>query len=89
MSGGDDDVYYIIFKLMGQLAALNLFVIHAFKHGNQEERKFARFIIWNEVKGIVIANAFVFMLYASRFSNYRNSHLLLGNQPFQCLIVVI
>jgi hypothetical protein len=45
---------------MGQLAALNLFVIHAFKHGNEDDKKFARYILKNELKGILIANAFVF-----------------------------
>ena len=62
---------------MGQLAAINLFVIHAFKHGNDDEKRFARYILKNEIKGVLIANAFALMFAASRFKNYRNSSLLL------------
>ena len=63
---------------MGQLGALNIFVLHAFHHGSHDDRRMAKFILWNELKGVAICNAFVFMLYAARFKNYRNSYLLLG-----------
>ena len=65
---------------MGHLAALNLFVIHAFKHGNEDDKNFARYILKNELKSVLIANAFVFMFAASRFKIYRNSSLLICNE---------
>ena len=64
---------------MGQLGTLNLFVLHAFLHGNQDDRRMARFILKNEVKGALIANLFVFMFYFSRFKTFRNSHLLVSS----------
>ena len=64
---------------MGQLTAINMFVLHAFKHGNEDDKRFARYILKNELKGAFIANVFVMMLAATRFKNYRNSSLFKCN----------
>ena len=58
---------------------MNLFVFHAFKHGTPDDKRFARYIIWNELKGAMICNAFLFMFAATKFKNYRNSRLLALN----------
>ena len=68
---------------MGQLTAINMFVLHAFKHGNEDDKRFARYILKNELKGVMIANFFVIMLAATRFKNYRNSSL------FKCKTILI
>ncbi len=68
---------------MGQLTAINMFVLHAFKHGNEDDKRFARYILKNELKGVMIANFFVMMLAATRFKNYRNSSL------FKCKTILI
>jgi len=68
---------------MGQLTAINMFVLHAFKHGNEDDQRFARYILKNELKGVMIANFFVIMLAATRFKNYRNSSL------FKCKTILI
>ena len=64
---------------MGIISTLNYFVFHAYKHGTNEDKKMARLILWNELKGIAICNFFVFMFAATTFRNYRNSRLLLAN----------
>ena len=64
---------------MGYISTLNYFVFHAYRHGTNEDKKMARYIIWNEIKGIAICNFFVFMFAGATFRNYRNSRLLLGN----------
>ena len=56
-----------------------MFVMHAFLHGNQDDKRMARFILKNELKGVLIANVFVFMFYFSRFKTFRNSHLLVSS----------
>ena len=63
---------------MGQLGTLNLFVLHAFSHGNQDDCRLARFIVKNELKGVLIANIFVLMSYFARFKTFRNSHMFLS-----------
>ena len=68
---------------MGQLTAINMFVVHAFKHGNEDDKRFARYILKNEIKGVLIANFCVMMLAASRFKTYRNSTL------FKCKEILI
>ena len=63
---------------MGQLSTLNLFVAHAWRHGTPDDKRFARFIIWNELKGVAIANFLTLAAAGTMFKNYRNSTLLLG-----------
>ena len=64
---------------MGQLGTLNLFVLHALTHGNADDKRMALFILKNELKGVLIANTFVFMFYFSRFKTFRNSYMLYSN----------
>ena len=53
--------------------------MHSFKHGTADDKRMAGYILKNELKGVVIANFFTFMLYFSRFKTYRSSHLLTAN----------
>jgi hypothetical protein len=52
------------------------FIVHAEAHGNKDDIEFAKYLRWNILKGIIITNGFVFLFYATRFKNYRNSYLL-------------
>ncbi len=67
---------------MGKLFCLNMFVFHSFQHGDQKDKDFAKFVVWNQLKGIAIANTLTFIVYFSRFKTYRNSYLLYGKNSF-------
>ena len=64
---------------MGKLSTINYFIYHSYLHGSEEDKRFANFMVWNELKGVLIFNSFTFMLFLTRFKTYRNSHLLLAN----------
>ena len=58
---------------------LNYFIIHAYYHGNEEDKVFAKYILKQYAKGILIINGVFFLYAATRFRNYRNSNLLACN----------
>ena len=57
------------------------FVRYSYKNGGEEERGFARFLVKNLAKGVLIANSILMMAYFSRFRTYRNSNLLSMHVP--------
>ena len=67
---------------MEKIRTLNLLILHSYHSDNKEDKEFSKFVMKNYMKGVLISNGLVFMFYLTRFKNYRNSHLLLGNNLF-------
>eukprot|EP00347_Sterkiella_histriomuscorum_P002899 403366364 len=61
---------------MGRVMALNYFILEAYQNGNKQDKEFAKFIVKNYLKGMLISTTLVTISYLSRFKTYRNSHLL-------------